>query len=607
MTAQLAIALPMLSRASEPQRATLPDLDAHPEAQRRYQILKMIFEYREDPARFGDLRLTDGSKVTSETKMILYAAQVSRVSPRHIYRWLKRYKKDGIHGLADSGRADKGRSRFFERHPQAKIVIAAEILNRSSKTVAWESLMRQADRLGIPQQDLPCYATVCAWIDSNELPSPVKILAREGERALNSQCLPFLQRKYVDVPANHTWVSDHAIVDLIVRNDLFAGVPEHAQMRLRFTCMLDFRSRAVVGYCWTPEGSSRSIATAFRMGVFRYGAPSVFLADNGKDFKRFARGAEFVWQRVECPQFVQDIEWVERLGVLARLGVKIQHCRKYAPQGKHIERFFRTMHLRLESLFEHYTTGSPFTRPDQTNAAMAQHAKLMRAGKGDESPLMPASELVKMGATWIEEYSQTSHSGKGNDGRTPREIFDEGHPVELRDIPSEAALDHLFWEVAERRVDACTVRLNNQRYAGADPASVQAMFFANGSQVLLHYDPNDSERGVVTDLDRNVIARVEAEQLAPHSAAAAPMIEASMKERRRLRNAAALTITEVKRRAAELGHVGAFDALRQRSQLTAVSGDAISQSNRKPQPAEALQSAPTPASAARMFLDKGKI
>jgi transposase InsO family protein len=247
--------------------------------------------------------------------------------------------------------------------------------------MAWESLVRQAPRLGIPADDLPSYDTVRVWIDSGEIPEPVKILARQGERALNERALPFLLRKYVDVPVNDTWVSDHAIVDMIVRNNLFAGIPENAQMRLRFTCILDFRTRAVVGYCWTPEGSSRSIATAFRNGVYRFGPPCVFLADNGKDFKRFARGASFVWQRVECPQFVDDIRWFDQMGVLARLNVMIQHCMRYAPQGKHIERFFRTMHMRLESLFSHYTTGSAYTRPDATNAAMAEHAKLMRHGR----------------------------------------------------------------------------------------------------------------------------------------------------------------------------------------------------------------------------------
>jgi hypothetical protein len=339
----------------------------------------------------------------------------------------------------------------------------------------------------------------------------------------------------------------------------------------------------VVGYCWTPEGSSRSIATAFRMGVYRYGAPRAFLADNGKDFKRFARGAEFVWKRVECPQFAEDLRWFDQMGVLARLNVRIQHCIKYAPQGKHIERFFRTMHTRLESLFTHYTTGSPFTRPDATNAAMAEHGKLMRHGQGDESPLMLASDFIRIGSQWIDEYNRTPHSGRGNDGRAPLDVFDEALPVEARRIPDISAMDHLFWECVERTVDACTVRYDNWRYEGSDPASIQALYFASGGKrkVLLHLDPNQPERGVVTDLDRKVIARVQQETLAPHSREAAPMIANKIRERRKLRNVTALTIREVNRRAAELGHVSAFDALRQRAQLAPVAAEAVSQSNRK--------------------------
>jgi transposase InsO family protein len=581
--AQLAFPLPIPFAAAQPERRTLPDISAHPEAQQRYQLLRMLFDYQDDPSRFGALLLNDGHPVTSFTRMVAYAAQTSNPPVREatIYRWLRRYKEDGLNGLEDKARSDKSKSRWFEKYPQAKLIVADEVLSNSSKTVAWESLVRQAPRLGIPANDLPSYETVRAWIDLDEIPKPVKILAREGERALNEKALPFLLRKYVDVPVNDTWTSDHAISDMIVRNDIFAGIPANQQMRLRFTCILDWRTRAVVGKCWTPEGSSRSIATAFRDAVYRFGPPRVFLADNGKDFKRFAKGASFAWQRVANPQLVSDIRWFDQLGVLARLGVLIQHCMKYAPQGKHIERFFRTMHMQLEAIFAHYTTGSPFTRPDATNAAMAEHGRLMRHGHGDESPLMLASEYIRIAATWIEEYNRAAHSGKGNDGRAPLDIFDEELPVAARRIPDASAMDHLFWECVERKVDACTVRYENWRYEGADPASVQALFFANGGKVLFHFDPNQPEHGVITDVNRKVIARVQAETLAPHSREASPMIAAKIRERRGLRNKTALAIRTVHRQAAELGHVSAFDALRQRAQATVVPGELINQPSRR--------------------------
>jgi hypothetical protein len=33
---------------------------------------------------------------------------------------------------------------------------------------------------------------------------------------------------------------------------------------------------------------------------------------------------------------------------------------------------------------------------------MAEHAKLLRDGRGKESALIPATEFIAMGATWIE-------------------------------------------------------------------------------------------------------------------------------------------------------------------------------------------------------------
>jgi putative transposase len=54
-------------------------------------------------------------------------------------------------------------------------------------------------------------------------------------------------------------------------------------------------------------------------------------------------------------------------GMLYRLGIEVQHCIKYHPQSKHIESFFRTLHMRFDSLFAHYTTGNAYARPDETN------------------------------------------------------------------------------------------------------------------------------------------------------------------------------------------------------------------------------------------------
>jgi putative transposase len=208
--------------------------------------------------------------------------------------------------------------------------------------------------------ELPRYETVRAWLDSAELPMPMKVLAREGERRHNESCAPYLRRGYTDVAPNQIWVSDHMIHDVWVRNDCFAGIDEDAPMRLRLTCLLDMRSRKVPGYCWTPEGSSRSIATALRIAISRFGAPASFYVDNGKDYQRVARGADPTWKRTSTnSQYLEDVEWVKR-GILYRLGIDVQHCIKYHPQSKHIERFFRTLHMRFDSLFAHYTTGNAY-------------------------------------------------------------------------------------------------------------------------------------------------------------------------------------------------------------------------------------------------------
>jgi putative transposase len=580
-------------------RVALPDPVQQAQAEERWQILRPVIEFRCDMQRFSRVSLSDGRAITSETRLMEWLCEQHDISLRTLKSWKSRYNKGGFPALADKPRDDKGKSRWMEQHPTAKTIVAAAYLESNrSKVAAYEALVRQCHLVGVTPDELPRYETVRAWLDSAELPMPMKVLAREGERRHNESCAPYLRRGYTDVAPNQIWVSDHMIHDVWVRNDCFAGVEEDAPMRLRLTCLLDMRSRKVPGYCWTPEGSSRSIATALRTAIARFGAPSLFYVDNGKDYQRVARGAAHAWERTSPDsQYLEDVEWVKR-GLLYRLGIEVQHCIKYHPQSKHIERFFRTLHMRFDSLFAHYTTGNAYARPDETNVAMAEHAKLLREGRGKESALIPATEFIAMGATWIErEYNaKHSHRGQGMDGRTPNEVFDEGYPIEKRVVPGDDVLEQMLWEHEKRVVDSCAIRFNRRRYIGANEHSSAALYLANGTEVVLHYDPNDPEFGVVTDLSGHKIASVVSEQLTPHSADANEAIASSMQERRRLRNANAETIRTVRRQAAALGHKNGYQALREQALLPESVEGLINQ--RAPKPPKPNDNAVAPKSAA---------
>jgi hypothetical protein len=129
------------------------------------------------------------------------------------------------------------------------------------------------------------------------------------------------------------------------------------------------------------------------------------------------------------------------------------------------------------------------------------------------------------------------------DGQTPNEVFDEGYPAEKRVIPSDDVLEQMLWEHEKRVVDSCAIRFNKQRYIGANEQSSAALYLANGTEVVLHYDPNDPQLGVVTDLSGHKIASVVSEQLTPHSA------EANERSQARCRNVDGFAMRPQKRSA----------------------------------------------------------
>lgn len=565
---------------------------AETEAARRYTIIQPLLEYSASPEvrdRFRQLRLADGRPVTNASLLGIYIAETHNVEDRTLRRWKKAYCEHGLAGLARGIRSDKGQSRFFARYPEAAQLVSSIYLRPyQSVATAYNSLLRDHHLLGIAQHELPSYETVRSFLES--IPRPISVLAREGERAHSERMDLYLQRSYEDIAANQIWVSDHMIHDVEVRNDCFYGIDPNAPMRLRFTCLMDMRSRKIVGYSWTPEGSSRSITSALRFAVRMYGPAEVFYCDNGRDYQKTATGARV---RATETWYREELATVEKEGIIARLGMSVQFCMKYHPQSKPIERFFRTMHTQFDALFPHYTTGNAYLKPDQTVVAMAVHRKLLKHGRGHESPLVPASHFIRMAIQWVEQFNATHrHTGKGMKGKTPNEVFEAGYPKRRK--ADLAILDQLFYERERRRVRECSVTLSGRRYMASDEQGSAALYLANEQDVLICFDPHDLDRAIVTDLDGRKLADVQAETLAPNSAEAQPMIAASMQERRRLRNATAATIRKIHSDVAMSGHKGDLERFHEAALLPMAVGDNIT--HRAPQ-----RPAQTPSAAAPRY------
>jgi len=568
--------IPFSPLEARPQRVALTSAQAEAQANNRLQIILPLLDYSAEAPRYKMLSLRDGSPVTSFSRMAEYIAETTPgVCRRTLFDWLAAFREGGLPALADRQRRDKNTSRFFDAYPKAKWLAAYLYLEeRMSVRVAHEAIVRDLQLLEIPAEDAPSYETVRAWL--KQMPAALTVYARQGRKAYRERMAAYLRRGYTDVFANHCWVGDHMIHDVECANDLFDNVEMWTPIRMRLSAMIDYRSRMVVGASWAWEGSSRAIAATMRRAIHRHGPPENLYVDNGKDYKKVAKGAlpGYLKESSVAPVgwWRQELDEIAATGFLARLGIAVTHCIPHHPQSKHVERFFRTLHERFDRVWPTYTSGNPFTRPDQTSVAMMDHRRLVRAGRGAESRHPLASQVIAGCLGWIEEYNDTPHSGEGMDGGTPLEVFNACLNPNQQPAPDPAALALLMKDRETRRVRECAVTLSSRRYVPSDQAGWVTLHGLNERDILIAFDRSVPETVDALDLDGNFLARLQTEQLVrfapgdPHTQA---QIADSFRTRRGLERDTRNTLSQIALVARSNGAVSPLEAMASRLQLAA--------------------------------------
>jgi len=613
--AQLSLALAMPSPVASPQRVLLPNPEDQARAEERLAVIAPALMYRNDPHRYGSIRLTDGTPVTSYTRMIRYVAETSGQSEKTIHLWIGRFQDGGLPALANKTRKDKNESRFFRKYPQAEMLAAfLRLTCKQSATVIYETIVRMREIVEVPEDDLPSYGTVNSWM--NCIPPCLEIYAMKGAKAYREAVSPHLTGAY-DELTNTVWIGDHALHDTECQNDCFSDAEFGAPIRIRISAFIDHRSRMVVGATWCWEGSSRAIAAAMRRGIAKYGPPEHLYVDNGRDYRKVAKGARPGYQKnspLAPPDWwKEELASIEATGFLARLGIAVTHCLPHHPQSKNIERFFGTMHERFDRQWPTWTSGTPFTRPESTEVAMMKHRRLLKAGRVEESKHPKASEFIAAALAWIEEFNDTPHSGENMDGGSPRQVFESNLNPHQKPTPEPATLALLMAEHTTRTVDACAIRLGKRRYVPVDQAGWTTMHNLVKLEVVVAYDTADWENVAALDEDGHFLAWLQVEEkvrFAPWDAHTQAQIAESMATRRHLEKKTRETIQAIGIVARANGAQTPLQAMAKRLQLPASTDltDVVTQRPHKfGSPDTHTSTAPeTPAQAARTFLERRK-
>lgn len=182
------------------------------------------------------------------------------VALRTVQRWLRRYREQGLAGLARKPRADAGRRRLPLELQQAIEGLALRTPPATIATIHRTAAdMARAQGWRVPSYD--CVHEIVRALDPALL-----TLAHEGAKAYGAQ-FDLVVRREAAAP-NEMWQADHTALDIWVCDDHGAAV------RPWLTVILDDYSRAVAGYALNLTApSALQTALALRQAIWHKADP----------------------------------------------------------------------------------------------------------------------------------------------------------------------------------------------------------------------------------------------------------------------------------------------------------------------------------------------
>jgi len=422
-------------------------------------------------ARFQIIRpfLEDGVRLTQ-------IARGQGIILRTARRWVDRYRRGGLTGLARKERGDKDKRKLAPTIRQLIEGLALRKPRLPTATIQRE-VADAARRMG---QEPPSYKVVRAVV--GELEPALLTLAHEGSKAY-SESFDLVHRLEADSP-NAIWQADHSELDILVKDG------DGTARRPWLTIIIDDYSRAVAGFFLSLSAPSAiQTALALRQAIWRKpqpgwhvcGIPRELCSDHGSDFT--SRHLE---------QVSADLKIRRINSTVAR------------PRGRgKIERF-------SDSLAQVLLSRLPgFSRTQADRAAVLTQTAL-------------AGEIENY---LIREYLVTPHS---TTGQAPQARWEAGGF--LPQMPdSLERLDLLLLTVARtRRVHQDGIRFMGMRYI--DPTLAAYV----GEEVLLRYDPRDVAEVRVFHRDQ-FLCRAVCQELAGSTVPLRDIVSARNRRPRELR------------------------------------------------------------------------
>lgn len=329
---------------------------------------------------------------------------------------------------------------------------------------------------------LPSYTAFWRRVNS-DIPKPLEVMGREGMKAFQDRCAPYIRRTYEGMVSNEWWIADNHTFDVQTKG-------ENGKLhRLYLTAFFDARSGIFTGCYVTTNPSSQATLIALRKGIMKYGIPQNIYVDNGREFLTFDVGGLGHRQKKSTKdEFTPP-------PVFERLGIHMTNAIVKNAKAKIIERRFRDIKDRLSRLFPTYTGGNVVERPERLKSVIKN---------SDNIPTdLEFTQAVEDILTYY--FNEMPYSGAvdSDTGKSRMQVYKE-QLVEKR-VASEIDLNlMLMRSTRSQKVGQRGVHINVSG-GKVDYFNDELILNHYGESVYCRYDPEDISTVRIYDLEDNYI------------------------------------------------------------------------------------------------------
>lgn len=434
-----------------------------------------ITEYR----KFSKQCISEGIKKKTEI-MDLFVKKWNdsndfQISKKSLYDWMKKTKTGNVEKLVDKrGGYNRGQTTIPEKYSK---LFDSLYLHQTKPTI--ESCFREVQlQANINGDFLPGIKAFRNYVKNMD--QALLIRAREGKKAFDDKCMPYIERDYSKLHPNQFWVSDHHLWDIFVR--VPDGKGGWKLERPWGSYWMDMRTRKMMSSIIRTESpNSDVVLCSFGLGVEHFGIPNGVRLDNGKDYKArdmfYPEGHYIVSEEDEKKIFNS---------LAANLQIEVTYAIPYNAKAKPIERVFNTFEEQLGKKYPSYAGSNAKKRPEDL-----KDLNIM--------DVITLEEFIAQHNQYVYEiYNNSSHSGDAMYGKSPNQVYAD-EPFTIRRASKEVLYFSLMRVKGQR-----TVQRNGITFKGIHFYNDNCINYI-GQKITARYDPTKPEILYVFDTNENFL------------------------------------------------------------------------------------------------------